>query len=193
MAEPRLPDPVLLVVAAFSRHAGALHWARERLEQIYGEVSLTSTPFLFSQTAYYQSTMGSELHKQFFVFRELVHADRLPEIKLQTNALEKELAQAGLYPESRPINLDPGFLSLGKFSLATTKDQAHRVYLQDGIFAEVTLRFQDGTFVPWPWTYADYRLVVVVDFLNQAREFYRQRLGEEKKLKQQGTTRVQEQ
>ena len=53
--------------------------------------------------------------------------------------------------------LHPGVLALGKFLLATTKDQAHRVYLRDGIFAEVTLRFQDGAFRPWPWTYADYR------------------------------------
>jgi len=193
VAEPRLPDPVLLVVAAFSRHADALHWARERLEQAYGEAPLISPTFLFNQTAYYQPTMGPELRKQFFVFRDLVQAERLPEIKLRTNELEKELAQTGLYPEPRPVNLDPGFLSLGKFSLATTKDQAHRIYLQDGIFAEVTLHFQGGTFVPWPWTYADYRQPAIVDFLNEARDFYRQRLGEENRLKEQGTKRELEQ
>jgi hypothetical protein len=32
MAEPRPPLPVLLVVAAFSRHADALAWARQRRE-----------------------------------------------------------------------------------------------------------------------------------------------------------------
>ena len=69
-------------------------------------------------------------------------------------------------------------LSLGKFLLATTKDQAHRVYLRDGIFAEVTLRFEAGAFEPWPWTYADYREPFVRDFLRQARDYYRGRLRE---------------
>ncbi|MHB1423610.1 MAG: DUF4416 family protein, partial [Gemmataceae bacterium] len=76
----------------------------------------------------------------------------------------------------RPLNVDPGLLELGKFLLATTKDQAHRVYLRDGIFAEVTLRYHAGAFEPWPWTYADYRLACVHEFLQQAREYYRQRL-----------------
>jgi hypothetical protein len=180
MAEPRTPELVLLVIAAFSRHPAALRWAQEQLEQIYGPIALTSPAYHFNQTTYYEPTMGSDLSKQFFVFRDLVGPDRLQEIKGKTNAFEKALAGAGLYPEPRPLNLDPGLLSLGKFSLATTKDQAHRVYLQNGIFAEVTLRFQSGTFEPWPWTYADYRQPLVLDFLKDAREYYRQRLGEEK-------------
>ena len=61
-------------------------------------------------------------------------------------------------------------------SLATTKDQAHRIYLRDGIFAEVTLRFEAGAFEPWPWTYADYREPHVRAWLGAAREYYKQRL-----------------
>src|SRR5581483_1463708 len=82
----------------------------------------------------------------------------------------------GRYPEARPLNLDPGLLSLGKFLLATTKDQAHRIYLRDGIFAEVTLRFEARSFEPWPWTYADYCLPSVREFLNRARDCYRRQL-----------------
>ena len=66
---------------------------------------------------------------------------------------------------------------LGKFLLATTKDQAHRVYLRDGIFAEVTLHYHAGAFRPWEWTYADYRLPEVLAFLREARTFYRGRLA----------------
>ena len=155
MAEVRFPDPVLLVIAAFSRHIAALDEVRLRLEQIYGPVALASPDFDFHQTRYYEPTMGPGLRKRLLVFRDLAAADCLPEVKLRTNALEIELA--GGYPEVRPLNLDPGVLSLGKFLLATTKDQAHRIYLSRGIFAEVTLRFQAGTFEPWEWTYADYR------------------------------------
>ena len=120
--------------------------------------------------------MGPSLRKCLFAFRDLVAADCLPAVKLHTNALETQTLQCLGLPESRSLNLDPGVLSLGKFLLATTKDQAHRIYLRDGIFAEVTLRFEAGSFEPWPWTYADYREPVVRDFLKQARDFYRERL-----------------
>jgi hypothetical protein len=178
MADPRLPAPVLLVVAAFSRHVAALDWGSQRLEQAYGPVALAGTPFDFHHTAYYEPAMGSGLRKCLFAFRDLVPAECLPEVKWHTNALEAELARAGTYPEPRPLNLDPGVLSLGKFLLATTKDQAHRIYLRDGIFAEVTLRFEAGAFEPWPWTYADYREPAVREFLGKARDYYRERLRE---------------
>jgi hypothetical protein len=176
MAESRITTPATLVVAAFSRHMAAIEWAQERLESLFGPIGLVSLPFDFIQTGYYERTMGGGLRKCFLAFQELVHPDRLAGAKIQTNLLEKELGQSGVYPESRPLNLDPGLLSLGKFVLATTKDQSHRIYLRDGIHAEVTLRFQTGHFEPWPWTYADYRLPNVLAFLDEAREWYRRRL-----------------
>jgi hypothetical protein len=169
----------LLVIAAFSRHEDALRWAEERLRQVHGPVALTSPDFDFHQTRYYEATMGPGLRKRFLAFEQLVPADCLPDVKRQTNDLEAELARAGTYPEPRPLNLDPGVLSLGKFCLATTKDQAHRLYLRDSIFAEVTLRFQDGAFEPWPWTYADYREPAIRGFLKSARDYYRKRLNDE--------------
>ncbi len=176
MAEARLPTPVLLVVAAFSRHEAALTWGRARLEHIFGPVGLASASFPFNQTSYYEADMGPDLRKQFWVFRDLVDPDSLAAVKLHTNRLEQELAAGGAFAEARPLNLDPGVLGLGKFLLATTKDQAHRIYLRDGIFAEVTLRFQAGAFEPWPWTYADYRQPEVRAFLQEARAYYKQRL-----------------
>jgi hypothetical protein len=176
MATPRRPDAVLLVVAAFSRHAEALAWGRCRLEDAFGPVGLAGPVYPFHQTAYYEATMGANLHKQLLAFRDLVAADALADLKLRTNALERELADSAAYPEPRPLNLDPGVLTLGKFLLATVKDQAQRVYLRDGIFAEVTLRYCDGAFEPWPWTYADYREPAVRAFLEEARRFYRDRL-----------------
>lgn len=176
MPRPRIPDPVLLVIAAFSRHDAALAWSRERLQNLQGPIGLTSPDYAFTQTTYYAPTMGTGLIKRFYAFRDLVPADCLPDVKNQTIALETELAASGAYPEPRPLNLDPGILSLGKFQLATTKDQAHRIYLHDGIFAEVTLRYQAGAFHPWEWTYADYRQPCVLDFMQQARDYYREQL-----------------
>src|SRR5262245_342542 len=114
MGEPRPPEPALLVVAAFSRHEAALPWSRRRHEQAWWPVAVAGDAFAFDQTAYYEATMGPGLRKQFLAFRDLVAADSLAGVKLRTNALEDELAAAGEYPEPRPLNLDPGLLTLGK-------------------------------------------------------------------------------
>ena len=45
--DPHPHPPVLLVVAAFSRHAPARAWGRQRLEQAYGPVALASPPYDF--------------------------------------------------------------------------------------------------------------------------------------------------
>ena len=176
MAAPYQPDPSLLVIACFSRHSAALDWARERLTQIYGSVALASKDFDFHHTKYYEREMGPGLRKRFLCFERLMPSDCLPDVKNRTNALEAVLVDEKKFAESRPLNLDPGLLQLGKFLLATTKDQAHRIYLRDGIYAEVTLRFHDGAFEPWPWTYADYRESVYHEFLMEARVFFRAQL-----------------
>jgi hypothetical protein len=180
MGEAYVPDPVLLVVACFSRHVDCLEWGRQRLTEAFGPVALASAPFLFDQTRYYEASMGKRLSKQLLAFTRLVQPDHLKQAKLLTNSLEKQLAANSPHEEVRPINLDPGVMSLGKFQLATTKDQAHRVYLGDGVYAEVTLRYHQGAFEPWPWTYADYRQDHVLNFLNQARDILHRQLQQHK-------------
>lgn len=177
MATEREPDPSLLVVACFSCHQTCLDWARDHLLEAYGHIALISNDFCFTHTKYYDKEMGPGLRKRFLVFDKLVPSDCLAEVKNFTIALEKELARQNAYPEPRPLNIDPGLLQLGKFLLATTKDQAHRIYLRDGIYAEVTLRFEDGEFRPWPWTYADYREPAFHEFFQQARVLYKARLA----------------
>jgi hypothetical protein len=191
MGQTCFPSPVLLIIAAFSRHEEALSWAEEKLTVQFGPIGRRSPDFDFHQTHYYESSMGTGLRKRFLVFRDLVPPDRLADIKVYTNQLEEELARSARLPEPRPLNLDPGILSQGKFMLATTKDQAHRVYLQGGIYAEVTLRFQSHAYHPNPWTYADYREPALLDFLNEARDYYRQRLREETRM-EDGASRIED-
>jgi hypothetical protein len=177
MARPRNPVPSLLVVVCFSRHLEVLAWAQERLQETYCPIALVSPDFDFHQTKYYEATMGPGLKKRILAFQNLVPGDSLADAKLFTNDLEEQLAQSQKYPEVRPLNLDPGLIQLGKFLLASTKDQAHRIYLRDGIYAEVTLRFHAGAFELWPWTYRDYQEPAIREFLGQVREYYRQLLA----------------
>jgi Domain of unknown function (DUF4416) len=169
MGVPRESTYSLLTVACFSRHRDALDWAAGQLAQRFGKIGLVSPDFSFHHTKYYDSTMGTDLLKRFLVFDEIVPADCLPDVKHYAIMLENELAAGGKYAEPRPVNLDPGLVQLGKFLLASTKDQGHRIYLRDNIFAEVTLRYHDGGFDVWPWTYADYREEAVRAFLGEAR------------------------
>lgn len=165
-------EPVLLVVAGFSRHVELLEDMESCLQQRFGPIALKGPTIEFRNTAYYEASMGTGLLKRYWAFAHFQESDSLAEVKRITIDLEQQINDARQYPEPRPLNLDPGFLSLGKFILATTKDQAHRIYLHGGIFAEVTLRFHDGEFEPRPWTYADWQLPQVLAFLKDARKFY---------------------
>jgi hypothetical protein len=162
----------MLIVAALSGQDAARRWACEHLQARYGPVVLQSPVFDFVETQYYEAEMGADLRKQFFAFERLIDPALLVDIKLDTNRLECEYAAKLGAAVPRPLNLDPGYLNLGKWVLATTKDQAHRLYLGRGIFAEVTLSYSHGEWRPWPWTYPNYRRDDYRVFFADARTAY---------------------
>ena len=74
------------------------------------------------------------------------------------------------------MNLDPGLLSLPRFVLATTKESAHRIPLEEGIYAEITLLYEKGSFRPLAWTYPDFRSEGYIVLLNEIRLRYKSQL-----------------
>ncbi len=162
------PLPVKLIASMFTARGELLEEARVRLSQEFGPIDYESELLPFDHTTYYAAEFGENLKRRFVAFAELVHPERLAEIKLLTNALEMEWAAEG----KRRINIDPGYVSHSKLVLATTKDHAHRIYLGQGIYAEVTLHFRDGTFRAWPWTYPDYASPPLIAIFNQIRSIY---------------------
>lgn len=174
MALPHAPSPTLLLVAIFSRHPSAIEWARSQVAQNWGVIGLESPPFAHAETEYYATEMGQDLLKQFFVVDGLFAPERLAEIKLQSIGWEQELARVGRYAEARPVNIDPGYLTLSKFVLASAKDRAHRIYLSQGIYAEQCLYYESKRWQGRPWTYPDYQRDDVQAFLVAAREYLKQ-------------------
>ena len=166
---------VLPLVAAFSRYEAALDWGRARLAEMFGPVAQASPLFAFTETSYYEPSMGPELKKTFWVFGPHADPSELIAWKLRTNVLEENYARLGLHPEARPLNLDPGYLTLAKLVLASTKDHAHRIYLGQGIFAEVTLSYKSGQWQPHPWTFPDYRRADYHEFFNLCRRAFPKR------------------
>ena len=166
--------PVLLFCAAFSADEAAISWAKEKMETQFGPVALESAPILFDEyTDYYTPSMGPHLVKKLWAFRNLIDPGQLPAIKCQTNDWEDEYAHNHGYVLNgvqRPLNLDPGYVTLAKLILASTKDHAHRIYLGDGIFAETTLIYTKKTWTALPWTYPDYQSPGYHEFLYRCRE-----------------------
>ncbi|MBU1044673.1 MAG: DUF4416 family protein [Candidatus Omnitrophica bacterium] len=145
-------EKVRLIIGLIARQE-FLNIAHDRLLKVFGGIDYKSEILEFDSTRYYANEMGTGLKRQFISFSNLICPEELPSIKLKTNKIEREFFSN---QNNRFVNIDPGYLSLSKLVLATTKDHQHRIYLDKGIFAEVTLRYRDKTFRPWPWTYADY-------------------------------------
>jgi hypothetical protein len=164
------PAPVLLVLAAFSRHDAALDWSRQRAVEAWGPLALESQRFAFVETDYYALTMGAGLKKCFWAFENLIDPATLVERKLQANAWEADYARDSGHAEHRPLNLDPGYLTPAKLVLASTKDHAHRIYLSRGIYAEVTLFFKDRRWHERDWTFPDYRRADYQQFFTACRD-----------------------
>ena len=178
MGAIRLPKSVLLFMAVFSAVPSAFDWVRKRAETQWGPLVLESEPFSFELfTDYYAKSMGETLPKRLWAFETLVSPDVLPKIKCTTNDWEAEFKAFVDCPVERPLNIDPGYIDLGKFILASTKDHAHRIYLSGGIFAETTLMYTQKQWKPLPWTYPDYQSADYQKFLTQCREYLKAKRG----------------
>jgi len=171
-------ERVKLICGVLAAREEWLDASKCRLEGEFGPIDALSDTWPFDFTDYYEEEMGGPLLRRFYTVSELVAADALASIKLTTNRLEQELRRGLADAPLRPVNLDPGYVSRAKLVLATTKDYAHRVYLRDGIYAESTLRWRKGRFVPWDWTYPDYRTEPYAEFFARVRRSYEKTLCE---------------
>lgn len=178
MGQSSQPTPVLLIVAAFSRYQEALDWGQRQCAEQWGRIALASNPFPFAWTSYYEASMGSGLRKLFWAFEDLIDPETLPYIKHQANALELEYARQSDHDVERPLNLDPGYITRAKLILASTKDHAHRIYLSNEIYAELTLQYREKAWQKLPWTYPDYQQPEYHEFFTECRGYLRDRLRE---------------
>lgn len=171
MGAAKKHKPVKLVVGMISNDPELFFKTEKILEKSFGPVDFRTSLLDFAFTDYYEPEMGKNLKRQFISFRRLVNPESLPRIKLYSGKLELKFSVSRKTP-SRRINIDPGYVTDAKFVLATTKDNQHRIYLDKGIFGEVTLRFSDKTFLPWEWTYRDYQTKEYIDIFNEIRKIY---------------------
>jgi hypothetical protein len=173
MGKARQPAPVKLITSIFTSDETLLAVARGALANRFGAIDYCSDLLCFDHTSYYAREFGPGLMRQIVAFANLIPPQRLVRIKRLTNQLELTWAVEG----RRRVNLDPGYVSLGKLVLATTKDYSHRVYIGQGIYAEVTLKYEHGAFHPWEWTYPDYASAPYLAIFAQVRQVYAAQLS----------------
>ena len=162
------PDPAKLVIGAFMAKRELLVTVGQRLAELFGPLDLVSAWLPFDRTDYYDAEMGPNLARRLLAFKALVDPGRLAAIKTATNAVEADLAAGG----RRRVNIDPGLLTRERFVLATGKNYSHRIYLANGIYADLTLMYRHGDFTPLPWTYPDYADVSMRALLETIRKKY---------------------
>ncbi len=166
-------QPGALIAAVTFADEQSLCTAMERLTAVWGAVAFASGEFAFDMTSYYAQEMGTSLRKRFHCFEPPLPPGSLPAAKLFSNGIEAELARTADGVPARTVNIDPGYVTLSKLVLATTKDYSHRIHIGQGIYGEITLRFREGSFEPFDHTYPDYRTQLALEFFNAVREFVR--------------------
>jgi hypothetical protein len=171
MAEPHPFSNVKLICGIIASERQVFGAAQRKLEQIYGHIDLQSPFFPFDFTDYYEKQMGKNLRRQFLSFTKLIEPDRLAQIKLFTNQLEQEIKRE-FAAARRIVNLDPGYLTSAALVIATAKDFAHRVPLQEGIYAHLEFLFGREEVKILDWTYPDFKSEEYQDFFLRVRRIY---------------------
>ncbi len=177
-----LPKPAKLIISMFSSDKCLFSLYKEELIKRFGEVDIESNTQPFNFTDYYEEEFGKNLMQKLFSFSTLIRQDELAEIKIITNGIENNFKNENIknnitHPK-RKINLDPGYITLDKYILASTKNGPSRIYLNQGIYAEITLRFINKSFVPCEYTYPNYKTDEYRIFLNSVRQKYKLQLRE---------------
>jgi hypothetical protein len=178
MSLPKEPDPVKLIASLFSTDGGLIERVIVHLERTYGPADWISPEILFDRTRYYAKEMGWPLYRRFIAFSQLIPPQHLVDVKLCTNQVEQEYLQQG----NRQINVDPGYVAAERLILATGKNYVHRVYLDRGIYADLTLVYKRRSYRPLEWTYPDYADPQTIAYFNEVRDRYMAQLRDARSL-----------
>jgi hypothetical protein len=168
MSVPKQPKPAKLFVSVISASPDLIAGVLLDLSRRYGPMDFVSAILPFDHTDYYHPEMGRPLWRRFASFARLIQQEDLVRIKKETNELEGRMSERG----RRNANIDPGYLLAERLVLATGKDCAHRIYLDRGIYADLTLVFHQKEYRSLQWTYPDYGDANLRGWLGVLRQKY---------------------
>ncbi|MDW8095572.1 MAG: DUF4416 family protein [Aquificaceae bacterium] len=146
-----------------------LHRDKDILRSFLSElpVGRVSEVFYFENLQrYYRPEMGEGLYKVFLSLKGFMWRNELKDFKLW--AMEWERAYS--CHNRRTLNIDPGYVEESHLVLASSKKRGGRLYLGEGVYAEIEYLFVYEHFRPLYWTYGDYRDKRVKSFFELVRE-----------------------
>ena len=155
MGTIKTPRRAIFICAVMFTDDDTYRKAEIKLLEKYGALADHSDIFDFTFSDYYEEEMGTGLKKRFVSFRIPFATERLAAAKRTSNSIEEITGRIKEGRIVRRVNIDPGYVTMDKVVLASTKDNSHRIYLSDGIYAEVTLRYHKGAFEPLPRSFPD--------------------------------------
>ena len=167
--KPQQPDLVKLIVGILYSDESLLNRAFDLLEKQYGKIDYQSEFFEFTITDYYVSEMGSPIFRLFVSFDRLIHPKDISRIKIETNKIEEQLSVQG----KRKVNLDSGYMDYDKVVLASAKYNGQKIYLDHGIWADLTLHYKKGRYDPYPWSFPDFKKGIYNNVFLKIRERYK--------------------
>jgi hypothetical protein len=168
-------DPLVQPIAAvLYRDEEALTACLARLGEATSPLDFRGAPHPFDQTDYYAPEMGAGLSRVLVSFRALRPPTFLVAAKHAAGALEDALRVEG----KRRVNVDVGYLDLGKLVLASWKARGHKLYLGEGVWGDLTLLYGEGRWQPLEWSFPDFRTGRYDADLHAIRERYKRRLRE---------------
>lgn len=115
---------------------------------------------------YYSHEMGDGLKRAIFYSHELLGREELVSKKLLATEIEIRNSSTD---QKRSINIDVGQVAKEQVILATGKPYSHRIYLSDGVYAELVYFYQNKSFQKVNWTYPDYQHQEKIEFFNSIR------------------------
>ena len=149
----RMPLSVwALFIAALFSPGPALDAAISMATSRWGSLDYQSKDQPFDVTDYYESEMRPGLLRRIVTFDRLVSPQILPRAKHECIEIESAHRADG----KRRVNFDVGYLDHNKIVLASTKPAGQKIYLADGIWADIQGRYAKGRYAPFDWTFPDF-------------------------------------
>ena len=114
------------------------------LKGLYGNFT-ASEVIDFNFTKFYEKEFGKNLKKIYLAFDKDFDLEQLPKIKLQCYLIENKYSE----DKNRQYNIDPGYITKNSFILASFKERAHRILLQDKVYADLQLVYENKKWNQW--------------------------------------------
>ena len=144
---------VKLIIGAIYSDSLLLENAKAKMQKLKLKIQFQSAELPFELTEYYNKEMGNNLKRRFLSIEGLQKLENFFEWKLKMVKIENHLRQNN----KRRINLDPGYIDSNRVVLLSGKEGSQKIYLNNGVWADLILLREKGRYKELPWTFPDLR------------------------------------